>query len=332
MSNNKPNLDSNNNINLLHDFFQNIKNFDKMDIKEIEPTTENINEYVFEGDLNIVINELVNLIFKEINEGKSKESMKKHVINYINYQMITLQQIYNWLLNNQDTSNSIYLFGYLNYHGIGTNSNKQKAIELCQKAAELENIVAQIDIANMHIYGKNIDNDYNLAFQLSEKLAKEEYASGINNLGYCYNNGIGTDLNEQKAFELYQKAADLGNSAGIKNLGQCYFKGIGTAVNKQKAFELFQKAADLENSTGISNLGWCYYKGIGTDIDKQMAFELYQKAANFGNDTAQYNIAYMYEYGIGVKKDIDQAIYWYKKSAEQEYQYAKNKLKVLLEK
>jgi TPR repeat protein len=40
----------------------------------------------------------------------------------------------------------------------------------------------------------------------------------------------------------------------------------------------------------------------------------------------------MYEYGIGVKKDIDQAIYWYKKSAEQEYQYAKNKLKVLLEK
>jgi hypothetical protein len=47
------------------------------------------------------------------------------------------------------------------------------AIELCQKAAELENIVAQIDIANMHIYGKNVDNNYNLVFELSKKLAKE---------------------------------------------------------------------------------------------------------------------------------------------------------------
>jgi hypothetical protein len=56
----------------------------------MEPTTENINEYVFEGDLNIVIDELVNLISKETNEGKSKELMKEHVLDYIGNQMITV--------------------------------------------------------------------------------------------------------------------------------------------------------------------------------------------------------------------------------------------------
>ncbi|GBB84158.1 hypothetical protein RclHR1_01080014 [Rhizophagus clarus] len=296
MPNEKKDSDNMNSLktnNTLHDFFQDIQNFDKLNIKEIEPTTKNINEYVFEGDLNIIIDELINLILKEMNEGKSKELIKKHVLSYIGNKMITFKQLYNWLLNNQCTSNSIYLFGYINYHGIGTNSNEQKAFELCQKAAELENIVAQIDITNMHIYGKSGDNNYNLAFKLSKKLA-EECASGMKNLGYCYEKGIGTDINEQKAFELYQKSADLGNSIGIKNLGQCY------------------------------------YEGIGTDTDKQKAFELYQKAANLGNDTAQYNIAIMYEYGNGVKKDINQAIYWYKKSAEQEYQCAKIKLKKLL--
>jgi TPR repeat protein len=57
--------------------------------------------------------------------------------------MLTLQQIYTWLSNNQTNSNSICLLRYFNYHGIEINLNEQRAIELYQKAAELENKVAQ---------------------------------------------------------------------------------------------------------------------------------------------------------------------------------------------
>jgi TPR repeat protein len=313
--------------NSLYGFSQIIKNFDKINIKEIEPTTKNISEYFYEGDLSIVIYELVDLIFMKLNEGKDEKILKKCILNHIDSKKIITQEIYNYLLNNQNNSNSIYLLGYFNYYGIETDCNNKKAIELYKKALELENKVAQLSLAEIYIYAPtNDENNDNLAFKLSKNLAKKEYAIGINNLGWCYENGIGIDINEQKAFELYQKAADLGNSNGINNLGWCYNYGIGTNTNEQKAFELFQKAAGLDNTHGLSSLGCCYFNGVGTLVNKQKAFELYLAAANLENENAQFNIAKMYEDGDGTKKDLEQAIYWYNKSAEQGYHAAQTKL------
>src|ERR1051325_8524677 len=76
-----------------------------------------------------VIDELVNITFKMINKGKEKQ----HILDYINNQEIVLQDIYNWLLKNQNNSNSIYLLGYFNYHGIETHVDKQKTLKLYQK-------------------------------------------------------------------------------------------------------------------------------------------------------------------------------------------------------
>ncbi|GBC07851.1 hypothetical protein RclHR1_07730004 [Rhizophagus clarus] len=326
---NSENINNSNDNNLLSEFSQLIQNFNKVNIKEVEPTVENINGYIFEGSLNIVVDQLVNLIFSGLNKGEIEVIIKKYILDYINNQMITLQQIYIWLLNNQNNSNSIYLLGYFNYYGIGTDLNKESAIKLYQKAAELENRMAQFSLINEYIYGK-VNKNYSLAFKLSEKLAEEEYACGIFMLGLCYDSGIGTGYNGEKAFELYQKAADLGNIDGMINLGLCYYEGTGNDSNYEKTFELFQKAADLGSPFGINCLGWCYSEGIGTYVNDQKAFESYLKAANLENYNAQYKLALMYENGYGIEKDIDQAIYWYKKSAAQGYQEASFKLKKIL--
>jgi TPR repeat protein len=293
-SDNDYNIKSSNIKDSLHEFSQIIQDFNKINTKEIGPTTNNINKYILDdGDLSFIINKLVDIIFNEINEGRDEKLIKKHSLNFINNHKIDLPELYNWLLNNQNNSDFMYIFGYLNYHGIGTNFNKQKAIELYQKAAQLENSIAQFNLANMYIHGNGVDKDYNLAFELTKKLAGKEIPIAIDKLGHCYYNGIGTDINNQKAFELFQKATDLGNS------------------------------------TGMNDLGYCYYSGTGTVVDKQKGYELYKKAANMDHYIAQFNLAYMYEIGNGVKKDIDQAIYWYKKSAEKGYYYAQNKLKIL---
>ncbi|CAB4379649.1 unnamed protein product [Rhizophagus irregularis] len=144
---------------------------------------------------------------------------------------------------------------------IGINSNKRKAFELYQKAANLGNIF------------------------------------GIISLGYCYQYGIGTIIDEIKVLESYQKVADLGNLYGVNSLGYCYEVGIGTNMDTKKAFELYESTANLGDTTGINNLGYCYQNGIGTNIDKRKAFELYQHAANLGDSEAQYNLASMYENG-----------------------------------
>ncbi|POG74026.1 uncharacterized protein OCT59_023444 [Rhizophagus irregularis] len=307
-----------------------IQNFNKIDILEIEPSIQDINENIFEEDLSNLVDELVQLIFDGVNEGKELIVRKKQLFDYINNSKTNSREIYNWLLNNQNNSNSIYLLGYFSYHGIETIVNKRRAIKLYQKAVELENSVAQFDLAYIYIYGKDAEKNYNIAFELAKKLTKKDYSAGVNMLGYCYDGGIGTNIDELKAFELYQRAADLGNSNGINNLGCCYENGI-VVDDKQMAFELYQKAADLGNASGMNNLGCCYKNGIIVDADKEMAFKLYQKAAKLGNDFAQYNLALMYENGDGIEKNVEKAIYWYEKSAAQGDPDAQKKLKTLKE-
>src|ERR1044072_6084763 len=139
--------------------------FDNSNIQASENPNETdqvINENVL--DLNIVIDELFNLVSKETNEGKEERVIKKHVLNYIHNHKIIPQVIYNWLLNNQNNLNSIYLLGYFNYNGIGTNVDNKMAFELCQKAADLGNGVAQSNVALMYQDGVGVDKDDIKAF------------------------------------------------------------------------------------------------------------------------------------------------------------------------
>ncbi|EXX64622.1 uncharacterized protein OCT59_014767 [Rhizophagus irregularis] len=350
-----------NNSSYKESYHQIMQNFE-INKEEIGPTIQNIHEVIFEEELGIMVDELINIYFNELNKGKEENERKKCILNYINNCKINLQEIYTWILNNQNDSNSIYLLGYFNYHGIGINVNKSNAYQLYEKAVKLENIVAQLEYANMCIH---VFKNYGKAFKLSRKLAAGGNPNAINRLGYCYENGFGTvirvkrafelyqkaanlgnsnginnlgrcyevgtgiDINKTKAFELYRKAADLGNSYGIYNLGCCYENGIGIKVNVHEAFKFYQKAADLGNSYGLNNLGICYKNGIGINIDMKKAFESFHKSANLGNYFAQYNLAYMYEVSNGIN-NINQAINWYKKSAEQGYHYAQIKLRELL--
>ncbi|RGB36605.1 kinase-like domain-containing protein [Rhizophagus diaphanus] len=273
---------SENVINYNSQISQIIQNFSRIDINEIDPS---ISTDLIMNDFEIMVVEIISLFENiEINMRKCK------IIKYLDNHNVTSQEIYNWLLNNQDNSDSVFLLGVFNHFGIEINVDEQKAFELYQKSSNLKNTL------------------------------------GITSLGYCYEKGIGTFVNKLKAFEFYQKAANLGSARGLYNLGNCYLYGIGVLVNGPKAIELFQMSASLGNLLGMCNLGWCYKKGIGTNIDYQKAFELYKKATNLGNYLAQYNLAFFYKDGIGIKKDISQAICLFKKSAEQEYQNAKYKL------
>jgi len=147
----------------LFQHFQLDQNFYKVeDINEIGPTTQGIKETIFEEDLSIVIDELINLYFEEVNKGKERKVKKQFVLDYFNVHKINLQEIYNWLLNNQTNSNFIYLLGHFNYHGIGININKKNAFELYQKAAELESILAQYELTLMYIFGESINKNYNI--------------------------------------------------------------------------------------------------------------------------------------------------------------------------
>lgn len=60
----------------------------------------------------IIINEIVKYIFKLINLGKDAH---KYIFDFFNSHNIKSHEIYNWLLNNRNDLDSIFLLGYFNY-------------------------------------------------------------------------------------------------------------------------------------------------------------------------------------------------------------------------
>src|SRR5205823_4684485 len=111
---------------------------------------------------------LVDILYKDLNKGKEPEEINQHIFDYFGDQNIASHEPYDWLLNNQNDSNSIYLLGYFNYHKIGTNVYKQKAFELYQKAANLGNNEAQYSLDMYINKEKNIKKDHTLSGQIKK--------------------------------------------------------------------------------------------------------------------------------------------------------------------
>ncbi|GET03222.1 kinase-like domain-containing protein [Rhizophagus clarus] len=295
------------------------KEFDSMTISRQKSLS-------IEKDFNIMVDEINDFIYKIMNGVLENKLIALKVNVYFNNHNINTQEVYNWLLNNQVSVNSIFLLGYFNFYGIATSKDNEKAINLFINASEKNHALAQYFVGD---YYKFVIKNEKLAFEYFEKAATKNYAAAQLAIGTSYRNGIGIEKDFKKAFYWYEKAAKNGDIVAIFNLGCCYIDGIGIEKDDNKTFELYKQAAKGGHSDGIAMLGYCYKNGIGTKIDKQKAFELYQNAVYLESKIAQNNLALMYEQGDGVTKDINKAIYWYNKSANQGNEVAKNNLKAL---
>ncbi|UZO15754.1 uncharacterized protein OCT59_007170 [Rhizophagus irregularis] len=229
-----------------------IQKFNKTNTKEDKfiPITTNkqliSNESISSKEnLKIVIKKIVEYIFKLVNLGKE---VTDYIIDYINNgHSVKSQEIYNWLLNNQDDLDSIFLLGYFNYVGIETSGNLIQAFDLFIKASEQDHTLAQFYVGLCYEFGYGTEENEKLAFEFYEKVANKNYPSGIIYLGY-----------------FYERAANLGNSLAQYNLAIMYMNGYGADKDDIKAFELSKQSAEEEFIDGIRALGYCYSCGIGS--------------------------------------------------------------------
>uniref|UniRef100_U9SK41 Protein kinase domain-containing protein n=1 Tax=Rhizophagus irregularis (strain DAOM 181602 / DAOM 197198 / MUCL 43194) TaxID=747089 RepID=U9SK41_RHIID len=168
-----------------------IHNFDKMNTKEISANEQIINESILsEKNLSKIINEIVKFIFKLVNVGKTSY---EYIFGYFDSRNIKSQEIYDWLIDNHNNLDSIFLLGYFNYYGIETTSssiNPNQAFNLFDKASKQDHILSQYFVGLCYEYGYGTEKNEKLAFEYYEKVASKDFASGIIKIGYFYNNGI----------------------------------------------------------------------------------------------------------------------------------------------
>lgn len=126
----------------------------------------------------------------------------------------------------------------------------------------------------------------------------------------------------EKAFRLFQRLAKEGDAEAQHNLAMLYRAGKGTEKNLELSALWFRKAADQGIADAQYYLGHMYASGEGLEQNTQYAFIWYRMAAENGQGMAQINLGVMYANGVGTAQDVEQAYLWFHVAAAQGYKAA----------
>ena len=244
--------------------------------------------------------------------------------------------------------------GYLYCSGDGVEVNYQKAIELFEKAIELDNLNAMMNLANLYYEGLGVKQDKEKAFALLQLITEyEDYFVEMNCgedqilpamvlVARSYRKGDGIRQSGIEAFNWYKKAEAYSDHAFhtyvgendeligiIKNaLGEMYENHemyLSDQVDeniKDKDFKIaadyFEAAVELGNANAMANLAKKYRDGRGVVKDDEKAFELAQEAveADEENVAALKTLAQMYDERIGTECNYEEMFKLYTKAAE----------------
>ena len=157
--------------------------------------------------------------------------------------------------------------------------------------------------------------DYNRAFPVCSRAAKQGNAIGQNGLGFMYAEGEGVSKNARKAVKWFRLAAEQGLPKAQFNLALMYHNGEGVTKDDREAVKWFRLAAEQGDAQAQYNLGWMYAKGKGVTENDREAFKWFRLAAEQGDAKAQYNLGVMYGNGEGVIQDYQESYIWYSLAA-----------------
>ncbi len=132
------------------------------------------------------------------------------------------------------------------------------------------------------------DNEnYQSAFPLMLKAAKNNHPRAQVHMGLMYENGQGRTVDHYKAVEWYKKAANQGHDWAEYNLGVMYSQGKGVKRDYSLAIYYYKKAAEQNNAGGFGGLGELIENGWGCTKNFDQAIGLYQKAARLDDKWSQ---------------------------------------------
>ncbi|GBC06537.1 hypothetical protein RclHR1_00690027 [Rhizophagus clarus] len=159
--------------NSSHDNLSQSFNNNMYDAKEIKPLISSPQISFYEQKSKKDIVDGIAVISDKILENK-----KQRILDYLEMNHVTSNEIFDWLSNNQDEVNSLLALGDFYYLGIATSIDKKKAFKYYLEAGERGNSIAQYALG---ILCEKEENDTSQALYWFNESAKQGNQDAINN-------------------------------------------------------------------------------------------------------------------------------------------------------
>jgi len=198
---------------------------------------------------------------------------------------------------------------------------KRMALENAKKLSAKDQTI----LAERYLFGKGVEKDLNMAFQIYQMAADKNNTAKFN-LARMYLKGDGTAKDINKAVKLLEELMKSNDNDAINKLAALYYAGDGVKQDKQLALKLYKQTANKGSLEGMYYASYILHHDEDIPHDYNLAMKYYQNMAKKDMATAFCSIGYMHEYGQGVEIDNQKAIEYYKKAAEKNDYVAKYNL------
>ncbi|MCB1498902.1 MAG: sel1 repeat family protein [Bauldia sp.] len=189
------------------------------------------------------------------------------------------------------------------------NRDAAKAAEYFQKAVDIGNTDAMIELANLYAAGDGVPADFDRAKTLLDAaIAGGDVGAGSVALGDLYLNAAPPRRDVALAKQAYETAIGVGDTGAMRALANMYATGDGVPVDFDKALALLQEAiAAGDVRQGSRALGDLYRDAAADHRDPLKAVAAYQAAILLGDAPSMISLAKMLGDGDGVAINFDAA-------------------------
>jgi uncharacterized protein len=224
---------------------------------------------------------------------------------------------------------AMFRLGVALNHGLGISRDTSRGFQLLLKAAEMNVMLAQIEVAHAYQNGVfGVKRDLQKAVEWYRYGAAHGHSEACYQLGVLYSRGIPgyLDKDTRAGLSWVLKAASVGHVEACFHAGVCFEVGEGCDCNFNEAALWYRKAADRRHTLACNALGSCYLEAKGLPRDTSLAAAWFGLAAAKGVAEAQYRLGTFCDSGDGADLDKVAAARWYHRAAEQSYPAAMHKL------
>ncbi|XP_049512587.1 protein sel-1 homolog 1-like isoform X24 [Dermacentor silvarum] len=214
-----------------------------------------------------------------------------------------------------------------------TDSDRKKAYELLEEAADLGHAASQESIGEAYLFGEGVPQNVTKARLYFEALASVGSPTGQMYLGFIYAVGLGVNSSQAKALVYYTFGALGGNPFAQMALGYRYWFGTSVLSSCEASLTYYRKVAKVVEhdvnkggSTVIQRirlLDEIENPGSSSGLIDDDLIQYYQFLADKGDVQAQGNavgqsgLGLMYLHGKGVEKDYQKAFKYFTLASNQ---------------